>query len=147
VTEVTWELELIILVIRSHRESDFIVETDVGFDNTSADSTVSDLVHVGHHFFTEAFRWLLFHDLFQLVEVFNGVFLKWHGVDVDLTARCDMCAALKGYDKLCPKLSGWHYTIKKDEYKQENYCLALVDTKGTTCAAYCKKQKLQCYFA
>jgi hypothetical protein len=54
---------------------------------------------------------------------------------------------LKGYDKLCPKLSGWHYTIKKDQYEQENYCLALVNTKGKTCADYCKTQKLQCYFA
>jgi hypothetical protein len=45
---------------------------------------------------------------------------------------------MKGYDKLCPKLSGWHYTIKKDQYKEENVCTVLVKTNGRkTCADYC----------
>lgn len=54
------------------------------------------------------------------------------------SSTCNICSMMKGYDKLCPKLSGWHYTIKNEQYKQENYCLALVDTKGKTCNDYCK---------
>jgi len=63
------------------------------------------------------------------------------------SARCNICDSMKGYDKLCPKLSGWHYTIKNEQYKQDNYCVALVNTKGKTCNDYCKTQKLECYFA
>jgi len=54
------------------------------------------------------------------------------------TVQFNLCKEMKGWAKECRKVSGWHYTIKKDQYKEENVCTVLVNTSGKkTCADYC----------
>jgi hypothetical protein len=44
------------------------------------------------------------------------------------TVQFNLCKQMKGYDKECRQASGWHYTIKNDQYKEENVCTVLVKT-------------------
>lgn len=83
----------------------------------------------------------------------NGKYMAWTVVNFNKfferkTVQFNLCKGLKGYDKECRKASGWHYTINKDQYEEENVCTVLVKTNGKrTCKDYCESQKLQCLYA
>jgi hypothetical protein len=64
------------------------------------------------------------------------------------TVEFNLCKRMTGWDKECRQASGWHYSIKKDQYAEQNVCTVLVKTNNKmTCADYCKTQNLQCYYA
>jgi len=84
-TKVIGDLKLVVLLIKTNWEDDLIVITDILLNGTSTESLVGDSLHVIDNFFTISFWRLFHHDLLELIKILDGIFLEWHGVDVDLT--------------------------------------------------------------
>jgi hypothetical protein len=61
--------------------------------------------------------------------------------------QVDACTGIKGYDKKCPGLSGWHKKTNFDKFTDAETCTALVKTKGNTCKSFCNKQNKVCLYA
>jgi hypothetical protein len=79
-TEIIGDSELIVLVIETDWENDFIIKTDIFSCLGSTKSLVGNLLHAGHNFFTVS-RWRLsHHDLLKLIKVLHGVLLSGNHV-------------------------------------------------------------------
>jgi len=83
-SKIVRDSELILLLIKTDWENHLIIKTDIFPCLRTTQSLVRNLLHAGNDLLTITVRRLSHHNLFELIKILNGVFLKWHSVNVDL---------------------------------------------------------------